>query len=469
MKNLVQARGPNKATHIEEAYTKKVAEMKQIIARFGGPRELDIAPGPAATVNNPAMTPGAIAARDEKFLATIPAEDRQIFLDARAGKPVNADIKGTRELAARLPAPDELLGTSPVAANPVTSFQTSQGSVYTYDSDGRVHRQKSTVGSSMEASSSSFDRTVFLPETDIESARLGLERGLKPTESGQLRGLDYDSNKMNSKLFMDLRFRGRKSYDEAFTAAGGTITERLITPSTEPQLGYNPLEYNIGDQKFHPGNVVTQISYKDGSTKQIELGTKSAETVSGTAKTKGADLYELGKKLHPQFEKDMPASLKTAFDEGRIKTLFRTSSMAIAGDMGIGRLKGGAIEGGDSLSLYAVDEDGRIARLGKGGMGWTGDPRMTGTTEKTTDATIFAEDVRYANPYVGGKSGNKDMLAAKDSMSKTPQVGFNPVEFDSKGGVHTGSFITDIYHSTGEAEFSDKITTGPRRRYFKNT
>jgi len=367
------------------------------------------------------------------------------------------------------PAPDELLGTSPVAANPVTSFQTSQGSVYTYDSDGRVHRQKSTVGSSMEASSSSFDRTVFLPETDIESARLGLERGLKPTESGQLRGLDYDSSKMNSKLFMDLRFRGRKSYDEAFTAAGGTITERLITPSTEPQLGYNPLEYNIGDQKFHPGNVVTQISYKDGSTKQIELGTKSAETVSGTAKTKGADLYELGKKLHPQFEKDMPASLKTAFDEGRIKTLFRTSSMAIAGDMGIGRLKGGAIEGGDSLSLYAVDEDGRIARLGKGGMGWTGDPRMTGTTEKTTDATIFAEDVRYANPYVGGKSGNKDMLAAKDSMSKTPQVGFNPVEFDSKGGVHTGSFITDIYHSTGEAEFSDKITTGPRRRYFKNT
>jgi len=114
----VQARGPNKATHIEEAYTKKVAEMKQIIARFGGPRELDIAPGPAATVNNPAMTPGAVAARDENFLATIPAEDRQIFLDARAGKPVNADIKGTRELAATLPAPDELLGTSPGPIKP---------------------------------------------------------------------------------------------------------------------------------------------------------------------------------------------------------------------------------------------------------------------------------------------------------------------------------------------------------------
>lgn len=203
------------------------------------------------------------------------------------------------------PTPDELLGTSPVAANLVTSFQTSQGSVYTYDSDGRVHRQKSAQGSTMEASSSSFDRTAFLSETDIDSARMGLERGLRPTESGQFRGLDYDSSKMNSKLFMDLRFGQKKSYDEAFTAAGGTITERLITPSTEPQLGYSPLEYNVGDQKFHAGNVVTQISYKDGTTKQVELDTKSSKT-TGTVQPPGHHHPDEIAGRHPQHRRPQP-------------------------------------------------------------------------------------------------------------------------------------------------------------------
>lgn len=149
-------------------------------------------------------------------------------------------------------------------ASRIFQFETSQGSVYTYGSDGRVLRQKSQSGSTMEATSSSFDRTAFLSPEDLKSARMGLERGLKPTDSGQFRGLDYNDSGLNSKQFMDLRFKQKKSFDEAYQLSGGKISERLITPEFEPRLGYHPLEYNLGDTKFHAGNEVTRITTKDG-------------------------------------------------------------------------------------------------------------------------------------------------------------------------------------------------------------
>lgn len=349
--------------------------------------------------------------------------------------------------------------------NEISSFETALGSVYTYDPSGRVLRQKSALGSTMEASTSSFDRTVFVSPQDRGAVEAGYQRGLKPLEDGTLQGLDYNRDKLDNVKFSELRKKG-VSFDEAYTSSGGTITPRNITPELQPKMGYNPFEYNLGNNKYHVGSEVTKIN-------KAAAPIASSVTPSA-AKSKGLDMYELGKKLHPEFEKDMPASLKAAFEEGRIKTIFRTSSTAVAGE-GAGRLSGGAITGGESLSLYAVDEEGRIARLGKGGAGWTGDPRVTGvgmeegTALAKADITTFAEDVRYRNPYIGGDSSNAAMIANRDSLSKIPQVGFNPVEFDGKGGVHTGSFITDIYHSTGEAEISDRLTTGRRRRCFKNT
>jgi hypothetical protein len=150
------------------------------------------------------------------------------------------------------------------------SFKTSQGSVYTYGDDGRVTRQKSVLGSTMEASSSSFDKTVFLSQEDLTSAKTGLGRGLRPTESGQFRGLDYDPSKMDQQKFMDLRFKQKKAFDEAYTSAGGTISERLITPETQPKIGLHPLEYNLGDNKFHAGNEVTEIVAQDGTITRID-------------------------------------------------------------------------------------------------------------------------------------------------------------------------------------------------------
>jgi hypothetical protein len=57
------------------------------------------------------MTLQAVAERDEKFLQALPEDKRQLFIDARAGKPVNADLKATFEISKTLPSPDELLGT----------------------------------------------------------------------------------------------------------------------------------------------------------------------------------------------------------------------------------------------------------------------------------------------------------------------------------------------------------------------
>lgn len=182
-------------------------------------------------------------------------------------------------------------------------------------------------------------------------------------------------------------------------------------------------------------------------------------------------MYELGKKLHPQFEEDMPESLKKAFEEGKIKTIFRTSSSAVAGE-GTGRLKGAGTGTGDELSLYAVTEDGKIARLGKNGAGWTGDPRVNGVGMEEgralakADITTFAEDVRFVRPgdKINPGASNSELIANRDSLSRTASVGSAPVEFDGKGRVHTGSFITDVYHSSGEAEIGDKITGRPRFR-----
>jgi hypothetical protein len=128
----------------------------------------------------------------------------------------------------------------------------------------------------MDASISMFDRTAFLPEADFKAARMGLERGLRPTESGQFRGLDYDDSKMDQQKFMDLRFKSKKSFDEAFIGAGGTISERLITPETQPRLGLHPLEYNLDNQRFHAGNDVTKITRKDGSITEYDSDRKNS-------------------------------------------------------------------------------------------------------------------------------------------------------------------------------------------------
>jgi hypothetical protein len=169
-----------------------------------------------------------------------------------------------------------------------------------------------------------------------------------------------------------------------------------------------------------------------------------------TAPTAGKDMLALGRSLHPDFEKDMPASVRDAFEQGRIKTIFRTNSTTVP--LG-SALRAGRTIDPKELSIYAVDDKGAIARFGKGGEGWTGGPRMTDTKEKTTDATAFAEEVRYTD--VGGR--NKEYLRDRSGLSTEIGIGKRPVEFDGRGRVHEGTGITDFYHSSGEAEVGGAV------------
>jgi hypothetical protein len=139
------------------------------------------------------------------------------------------------------------------------------GSIYTYDSGGRVSRQKSALGSTMEASTSSFDRTVFVSPEDRGAVEIGYKRGLKPLEDGTLQGLDYNEDKLDKVKFLELRQKG-VSFDEAYISSGGTITPRSITPELQPQMGYYPFEYNLGDNKYHAGSKVVQINRRPQPT-----------------------------------------------------------------------------------------------------------------------------------------------------------------------------------------------------------
>ena len=191
---------------------------------------------------------------------------------------------------------------------------------------------------------------------------------------------------------------------------------------------------------------------QDGSPYGItgKAGGPITTAISGTkAPTAGKDMLALGRSLHPDFEKNMPASVRDAFEQGRIKTIFRTDSTTVPTGAATSRIRSTTNVEAEQLSIYAVDDKGAIARFSKNGAGWTGDPRMTGVTEKTTDATAFAEEVRYTDVH----GTNEQYLRDRDSLSTEIGIGKRPVEFDDRGRVHEGSGITDFYHSSGEAEF----------------
>lgn len=201
--------------------------------------------------------------------------------------------------------------------NEISSFETALGSVYTYDPSGRVLRQKSALGSTMEASTSSFDRTVFVSPQDRGAVEAGYQRGLKPLEDGTLQGLDYNRDKLDNVKFSELRKKG-VSFDEAYTSSGGTITPRNITPELQPKMGYNPFEYNLGNNKYHVGSEVTKIN-------KAAAPIASSVTPSA-AKSKGLDMLEVAKKLAPDIETNMPEAVKAAFDEGKVTSIFRTTT-----------------------------------------------------------------------------------------------------------------------------------------------
>ena len=220
--------------------------------------------------------------------------------------------------------------------DPVISFKTELGSIYTYDSGGRVSRQKSALGSTMEASTSSFDRTVFVSPKDIYSARMGYEmRGLRPLEDGTLQGLDFNEDKLDKVKFLELRQK-KVPFDEEYISSGGTITPRSITPELQPKMGYYPFEYNLGDNKFHAGSQVVEIHKRFPITTRVgppppesgttlrNVGTEPAQpTLRGTGLTEtvysGALSHEEQMDKIQRMKDKKEAAAKTAQEKPKLE------------------------------------------------------------------------------------------------------------------------------------------------------
>jgi hypothetical protein len=155
-------------------------------------------------------------------------------------------------------------------SSPVVSFETWQREFYKYRADGKLlidtqygglledepggklHEYELNTGYGVpglhdeDLMRTGFDEVGYVDPADVVAVKRGLERGLIPKKDGRLRGLDYDNSKLDEQKFIALISSGKKSFDGAFIQAGGTISERLITPSTQPRLGYHPVEYNHG-------------------------------------------------------------------------------------------------------------------------------------------------------------------------------------------------------------------------------
>lgn len=83
------------------------------------------------------------------------------------------------------------------------------------------------------------------------------------------------------------------------------------------------------------------------------------------------NMLDVAKKLLPDVEENMPEAVRSAFDEGRIKSIFRTGTPTVNAESGKRFAKGTSAK---PSSHYFLLDDGRLARYGYDdtGSGWMG-------------------------------------------------------------------------------------------------
>ena len=171
-------------------------------------------------------------------------------------------------------APDELLSDGLVGAmsspneiqydvaQKYNGFTTSSGSEYEYGTTGKVTRRKDpNTSTTMDDGvvETSFENTAFVSADELNSLYLSFDRGVGIGPDGDLVGLNYNDRNIDKDAFKKLRAE-KKTFDEAFTLAGGKIASRKIEVSREPSIGMYPFEW--GGNKFHAGSEIISISKK---------------------------------------------------------------------------------------------------------------------------------------------------------------------------------------------------------------
>jgi hypothetical protein len=149
------------------------------------------------------------------------------------------------------------------------SFTTENGSKYSLMPDGKLHRQKNPVtGTTItndgeKGAESIFDNTVFVSRETVDDLKVAAERGKHVNKNGRLVGVKHDDSTLDVKKFLKLRNTDKKkSFDEAYTEAGGKITEYEIPESSimrTPQVGLNVFEWNNDLRRFHAGSKIDSV------------------------------------------------------------------------------------------------------------------------------------------------------------------------------------------------------------------
>jgi hypothetical protein len=180
------------------------------------------------------------------------------------------------------------------------------------------------------------------------------------------------------------------------------------------------------------------------------------------------DMLELAKRLIPDIETGMPEDVAKAFGEGKIKSIFRTSDapgLRLFGETGNTGMIGGRIDAG---STYFLNEDGGIARYGRHGLGW-GDSRLTGEGTGVARSSFLDEAIftKKSINHSTATAKSIDEGIASGVYSNKPSIGLGLFEFDRDAAgelipdkKHSGHWVSDIYHSSGEAEFTPHLNTG---------
>lgn len=171
----------------------------------------------------------------------------------------------------------------------VVQFETANGSIYTRQADGTFSRKKDPQRSTtMEATESRYDNTVFVSEDDAYLINVQGQRGPIIDKDGDLVGRRYDDTNLDSAKFMSFR-RDGDNFDTAYKKAGGTVQEEKIPAiriSREPQSGLKPVEWNNNSNQFHVGSAVSSITMETSQQVSGRMGNPQRASLAKTAQVK---------------------------------------------------------------------------------------------------------------------------------------------------------------------------------------
>ena len=254
-----------------------------------------------------------------------------------------------------------------------------------------------------------------------------------------------------------------------------TIESSILDANSPHGLAFAPVGGVVHNPQRNPlppingrGQVSAPGTPPPTSAPSVATAPPAVAKSAGSAASAEVDMLGVAKRLIPDIETGMPEDVAKAFSEGRIKTIFRTAESLPLEELTSGsesRISGAVNPG----STYFLDEEGRIARYGRGGKGWS-DARVSselyaaGSSGKSSflDRAVFG---KTALQELDTKSGKAPSEAVDDFIKQggftEPTLGGTLTEFDNDfSRKHKGHAVSDIYRSTGEVEFVGQLTEG---------